>query len=95
MVGRAAAGACSRGARSEHDVIASVPGHDTLVAMLLVSPSMLRKCLADHHPDASGHCRTCRAAGDSSGRVKECALWLAAKKARDMQVARRRGGMGG
>lgn len=75
-------------------MIRAVPGHDALVAMLLASPRMLHAYLEAHAPDQSGHCRTCRAAGDSSGRVRECALWLAAKAAREVRVARGRHGTG-
>jgi hypothetical protein len=53
-----------------------------LVEMLVASPSMLRKFRQDHRPDASGHCRSCRAGADGSGRVMQCSLWLASEAAK-------------
>jgi len=40
-----------------------------LVGLFMASPSQLKIMLEDHDRDATGHCRSCRSGGDSSGRV--------------------------
>lgn len=59
-----------------------------LVEMLMASPRLLRKLLADHTPDATGRCRTCRQGGTGSGRTLDCNLGCAAREARRRLVRR-------
>lgn len=53
-----------------------------LVELFMASPSQLTKMLADHAPDASGRCRTCRQGGTGSGRTLDCNLGCAAREAK-------------
>lgn len=59
-----------------------------LVELFMASPSQLRKMLADHSWDASGHCRSCRSGGTGSGRTVSCTLGTAAREAKRRLAAR-------